>query len=259
MQSKAEWTPDDQCVGCERCEMPFGVFRRRHHCRRCGGVFCHKCSINRVRGLPGYEDTLQRVCSGCTQALQALKEVGKKRPRERRVCILGSPGNGELSLLHFMCPDASNHDHQKVVTFGKTRQMSHRGGEFEYIFSVVDTGQTGCDLFQPQYTIGTHAYVLMFNVADRNSFLALLPLRDRVLECGGLEKVMILVGNRPSSSSAAGSGSAADRQVSAEEMSLLARRWGIPHTEISTSKQRQVDELKGLLLGFVAERDHPCG
>jgi GTPase SAR1 family protein len=194
-----------------------------------------------------------------------MRDVGKKRPRERRVCILGSPGNGELSLLHFLCPDAStNHDTQKVITFGKTRQMSLRtGGEFEYIFSVVDTGPTGCEMFQPQYTIGTHAYIFMFNVTDRNSFLALLPLRDRVLECGGMEKAMILVGNRPAGFGAVGSTTGGppqiDRQVTMDEVSSLGHRWGVPHLELSSSKQRQVDELKHALLRLVAERDHLCG
>jgi GTPase SAR1 family protein len=159
-----------------------------------------------------------------------------------------------------MCPDAASYasHEQKMVTFGKTRQMSsQRGGEFEYIFSVLDAGQTGCDMFQPQYTIGTHAFILMFSVDDRNSFLSVLPLRDRILECGGVDKVIVLVGNKPTlvSTSGAGAQQAHDRQVSTEEISLLSRRWGVPHMELSTSKQRQVDELRILLLGLVAECD----
>lgn len=38
------WMPDQLCKICYACETPFTVFRRRHHCRLCGQVFCNTCS-----------------------------------------------------------------------------------------------------------------------------------------------------------------------------------------------------------------------
>ena len=38
------WMPDRLCKTCYSCDTPFTVFRRRHHCRLCGQVFCNKCS-----------------------------------------------------------------------------------------------------------------------------------------------------------------------------------------------------------------------
>ncbi|OEU22088.1 FYVE/PHD zinc finger protein, partial [Fragilariopsis cylindrus CCMP1102] len=38
------WMPDRLCKTCYSCDAPFTVFRRRHHCRICGQVFCNTCS-----------------------------------------------------------------------------------------------------------------------------------------------------------------------------------------------------------------------
>lgn len=40
----AQWKPDVASQNCEICAKPFEFFRRRHHCRLCGGLFCHSCS-----------------------------------------------------------------------------------------------------------------------------------------------------------------------------------------------------------------------
>jgi len=65
-RSVGSWKPDSSCTQCEECNLPFTLFRRRHHCRRCGGIFCAKCSAGRV-ALPdrGYA-TPVRVCGSCT-------------------------------------------------------------------------------------------------------------------------------------------------------------------------------------------------
>lgn len=40
----ARWKLDGEKDACEKCNKNFSVFRRRHHCRRCGGLFCDACS-----------------------------------------------------------------------------------------------------------------------------------------------------------------------------------------------------------------------
>eukprot|EP01104_Vermistella_antarctica_P007935 TRINITY_DN1967_c3_g2_i1.p1 TRINITY_DN1967_c3_g2~~TRINITY_DN1967_c3_g2_i1.p1 ORF type:complete len:544 (-),score=77.45 TRINITY_DN1967_c3_g2_i1:89-1519(-) len=69
---KPVWIPDDQQPTCFKCDVRFSTFTRRHHCRRCGQIFCDACSDNRVR-LPniGYH-SLSRVCGVCyRRAMQA--------------------------------------------------------------------------------------------------------------------------------------------------------------------------------------------
>ena len=59
------WVPDrwaDSCAGCRRV---FNHLRRRHHCRACGKVFCHKCARDRIT-LPEFGFVgVKRVCVGC--------------------------------------------------------------------------------------------------------------------------------------------------------------------------------------------------
>lgn len=37
------WVPDSMSDKCFNCKCSFSLFKRRHHCRLCGRVFCKKC------------------------------------------------------------------------------------------------------------------------------------------------------------------------------------------------------------------------
>ncbi|GLB36629.1 putative protein present in Fab1, YOTB, Vac1, and EEA1 [Lyophyllum shimeji] len=43
---KQLWKPDSLASQCDNfyCRIKFSVFERRHHCRKCGGVFCASCT-----------------------------------------------------------------------------------------------------------------------------------------------------------------------------------------------------------------------
>ncbi|KAI8915509.1 hypothetical protein DFJ77DRAFT_462903 [Powellomyces hirtus] len=47
--TRAHWKPDVEAPECEKCNQRFGFLLRRHHCRRCGGVFCLSCSSHFIR------------------------------------------------------------------------------------------------------------------------------------------------------------------------------------------------------------------
>ncbi|GMT35433.1 hypothetical protein PFISCL1PPCAC_26730, partial [Pristionchus fissidentatus] len=59
------WVPDSDCDQCTACSSHFTVVRRRHHCRNCGRIFCHRCSAHSIC-IPelGYERKV-RVCNLC--------------------------------------------------------------------------------------------------------------------------------------------------------------------------------------------------
>ncbi|TQS36509.1 hypothetical protein Golomagni_03039 [Golovinomyces magnicellulatus] len=50
--TRVHWKPDpfsDHCdVPSAQCKIAFTTFRRRHHCRRCGLIFCHQHSLYSV-------------------------------------------------------------------------------------------------------------------------------------------------------------------------------------------------------------------
>ncbi|PWN19696.1 hypothetical protein BCV69DRAFT_300006 [Microstroma glucosiphilum] len=68
--SKEWWMPDHSAKECSACASPFGIARRRHHCRCCGQIFCSKCASNLLPGsklgLPG----VVRVCDFCTRMMK---------------------------------------------------------------------------------------------------------------------------------------------------------------------------------------------
>ncbi|KAM9978873.1 hypothetical protein ACTFIY_012614 [Dictyostelium cf. discoideum] len=63
---KPEWVADNSSNKCEMCSSTFTFLNRRHHCRRCGHLFCGDCcSLN--TSLPqeyGYTERV-KVCSKC--------------------------------------------------------------------------------------------------------------------------------------------------------------------------------------------------
>ncbi|XP_031563851.1 ultraviolet-B receptor UVR8-like isoform X2 [Actinia tenebrosa] len=59
------WVPDEEVKTCMACKIKFTTVRRRHHCRKCGGVFCGQCTPKRIPILSlGYSNPV-RVCDKC--------------------------------------------------------------------------------------------------------------------------------------------------------------------------------------------------
>ncbi|THD20738.1 RUN and FYVE domain-containing protein 1 [Fasciola hepatica] len=57
------WTKDDDVMHCSNCQSEFSLINRKHHCRQCGGIFCHNCSSYRA-SLAASKDPV-RVCTSC--------------------------------------------------------------------------------------------------------------------------------------------------------------------------------------------------
>ncbi|VVC87438.1 unnamed protein product [Leptidea sinapis] len=57
------WASDKDATSCAACAKDFTIARRKHHCRRCGNIFCSACSDKTV-ALPGNTKPV-RVCDAC--------------------------------------------------------------------------------------------------------------------------------------------------------------------------------------------------
>lgn len=76
--STKHWIDDNNVTQCEGCKKPFRWFRRRHHCRKCGKVFC----ADDVRYQVGLDRMLNfsllgqpsKVCSGCAHDFQVFRQ-----------------------------------------------------------------------------------------------------------------------------------------------------------------------------------------
>jgi hypothetical protein len=121
MVDKASWVPDPCVADCEKCHKRFNQYRRKHHCRNCGHVFCWECSglkydllVPAKKG--GYEKGTRkvRVCEACFDTLSdiaatganAMGGAGPSPMRQVRPCYLRpSPHAAADALL--LSPAAS--------------------------------------------------------------------------------------------------------------------------------------------------------
>lgn len=63
------WVPNKNVAVCTNCELKFSLFKRKHHCRCCGQIFCEQCTsvlkiipvINRFRPV--------RCCLECSRMI----------------------------------------------------------------------------------------------------------------------------------------------------------------------------------------------
>ena len=65
------------------CQEPFGFFQRRHHCRKCGGIFCWQHSSNQVRldELARFhpEGHWHRACDRCHSSFREWEHLRSSR------------------------------------------------------------------------------------------------------------------------------------------------------------------------------------
>ncbi|KAJ9599194.1 hypothetical protein L9F63_010325, partial [Diploptera punctata] len=66
---KQYWMPDSVSKECYDCGEKFTTFRRRHHCRVCGQIFCSRCCNQEIPGkIMGCTGDL-RVCTYCCKVV----------------------------------------------------------------------------------------------------------------------------------------------------------------------------------------------
>ncbi|XP_067633023.1 putative 1-phosphatidylinositol 3-phosphate 5-kinase isoform X2 [Eurosta solidaginis] len=61
------WMPDSKAKECYDCTQKFSTFRRKHHCRLCGQIFCSKCCNQVVPGKIIMCSGDLKVCNYCSK------------------------------------------------------------------------------------------------------------------------------------------------------------------------------------------------
>ena len=76
------WIPDSSADKCKSCSTAFGYLLRKHHCRRCGHIFCSSCA-NNFGSIPAYlPKTIHysdignkvRLCTPCLREINMAKK-----------------------------------------------------------------------------------------------------------------------------------------------------------------------------------------
>lgn len=63
------WMPDSKSRECYDCEAKFNTFRRKHHCRLCGQIFCSRCCNQNIPGKILNVIGELRVCNYCSKVI----------------------------------------------------------------------------------------------------------------------------------------------------------------------------------------------
>ncbi|XP_015119945.1 1-phosphatidylinositol 3-phosphate 5-kinase [Diachasma alloeum] len=78
-QLRSFWMPDSVAKQCYECTERFTTFRRRHHCRVCGQIFCSKCCSDEIPGkIMGCTGDL-RVCTYCCKVVLSYLQSSDMR------------------------------------------------------------------------------------------------------------------------------------------------------------------------------------
>ena len=67
--SRKFWMADENAKECRECLTVFTPFRRKHHCRICGQIFCGRCASHIIKGTRFGYDGMVRVCNHCMRML----------------------------------------------------------------------------------------------------------------------------------------------------------------------------------------------
>jgi len=73
--SKEYWLPDKDVRECYDCAVAFTSWRRKHHCRICGAIFCSQCASNLVPGHRFASSGYIRVCNICLAKLEPQSDT----------------------------------------------------------------------------------------------------------------------------------------------------------------------------------------
>eukprot|EP01060_Flectonema_neradi_P015033 TRINITY_DN21713_c0_g1_i1.p1 TRINITY_DN21713_c0_g1~~TRINITY_DN21713_c0_g1_i1.p1 ORF type:complete len:979 (+),score=150.95 TRINITY_DN21713_c0_g1_i1:42-2978(+) len=186
---KPDWKADHTTRLCVGCKKKFSFTTRRHHCRRCGNIFCATCSSARKALHPtfGYGCAVVRQCRWCCsfdedlyllqmdemdarqtiishyylgfqaamlQLLPKILLVPKQRPA--LTGVLTQPGLMTPPMTPPLNPSVPFFDHK----YDKTSYMS---ADFQEVSYVIATSISDCYLKDKRVNLKTYKSVFVYD------------------------------------------------------------------------------------------------
>lgn len=82
--SRKFWMADENAKECRECLTVFTPFRRKHHCRICGQIFCGRCAAHIMKGRRFDYEGMIRVCNFCKRMLEEYDRRDQESQRQQR-------------------------------------------------------------------------------------------------------------------------------------------------------------------------------
>lgn len=120
--SKEYWMPDKDAKECYDCAVTFTSWRRKHHCRICGFIFCSRCASNLVSGQRFASTGYIRVCNICLAKLEPLPEPSW-RVLEAEDGNATTPEAGSSFNIFGSRSQATHSSHKTSTTVPRSREQ----------------------------------------------------------------------------------------------------------------------------------------
>jgi 1-phosphatidylinositol-3-phosphate 5-kinase len=112
---------DQNCKECYDCKSPFSTWRRKHHCRICGQIFCSRCASNIIKGTRFGADNTIRVCNLCLEKLEEEEDDPDEDDRRSLFSTVTSPFTAHqypFSNARDLHAIAESNSRQRLQSFG---------------------------------------------------------------------------------------------------------------------------------------------
>uniref|UniRef100_A0A182K7W3 1-phosphatidylinositol-3-phosphate 5-kinase n=1 Tax=Anopheles christyi TaxID=43041 RepID=A0A182K7W3_9DIPT len=140
------WMPDSTSIECYDCSVKFTTFRRKHHCRLCGQIFCTKCCNQVVTGkiINCSEDL--RVCNYCSKVVFTyLKSSNISADLKPDLKALQDDLAQKLSTLQPPGSGGSDASNTTATTSGRNRRKISVGYQEERFAASAGSGISSAD------------------------------------------------------------------------------------------------------------------
>ena len=121
--TRNHWQTDSSTTACSApsCQAPFGLFNRRHHCRKCGGIFCWQDSSKQVRldELARFhpDGEWHRACDRCHSSFREWEHLRLSRSNSE-----SSSNSGKAAVPVQAPPSARRPDNVRVGSLAQSLQ-----------------------------------------------------------------------------------------------------------------------------------------
>lgn len=124
MELRQYWMPDEQCHECYECGEKFTTFRRRHHCRICGQIFCSRCCNQLISGKIMGHPGMLRSCTYCCKLVLMCAEGNTPKSGANTFGRSSLTPVVDSSIADETAADSTLLNSESLLSFGNTTSMT---------------------------------------------------------------------------------------------------------------------------------------